>query len=468
MVIFFLVLAALIGGAVYAAKYTEFETSNVRLGVLAAVVLLLVAPLSVHVANNLSVAEQIGGWNQFINGSIVEAGSTLHTCGYNQYNCNTYQCDPYEVADINYTYDEKGNVTGSYVTYHTEYNDCPYVTEQIDYWVVSKDFETITTTIDSLVLTTDPQPWVRCSQDCQYGIPPWQRGPSQQWKDYRASLDAGVAPSVTRVNQYSNYILASTANTLRARSTDINKYRKKGLLPDHTAGIPDPVVRQLDANKFQTLNLNGSVPNAEWNAALADFNTMLGMEFQGDMHIVAIPANAVSDPNNYASALTAYWQSPKVGKWAIPKNAIVVVLGIDSDGTRIKWAEARTGMPHGNGGMLNAIENYLPGAMSIERVLGDNSGNISNGEVTYSPDTSAILPKIVAKDYPFARACMSKCDDKGDHGRGFISLENDVQPDLGFLSYLVILLISGAVFAGGLALCGLVLTTNTTKGNYYR
>lgn len=452
MILFYILLILVVGGVLFGAYQSDFITNRYHFGAIALVVLLISAPLGIHVANELSVGEQIGGWNQFINGSVIRTGVDTHVCGYNLPNCHTYECDPYTVSETNFTYDDKGNITGSDTTYHTEYNDCPYVTVEYDYYAITQDFETRTVHTDVGVLDENPQVWIGCSEDCNNFVPAYQKGPGPRWKDLTARLAAGEVPSNTRITQYDNFILASTANLLRARSTDIKKYKKAGLLIDHTAGIPEPVYDDFNAIKFQTIGVSG-VNVVEWSKALGKFNAVLGMNYQGDMHIVAIPASKVSSPDNYASALTAYWQSPAVDKWAIPKNAIVVVIGLSKDNTEIEWARAKTGMPHGNGAMLQALNTLLPGKFTVDRVLGENGGQIKGNKVDYKADTSAIIPKITTKDYPFERACMANCSDKGDHGRGFISLEDDVKPDIGLWSYAIVFVICLAVFGGMLAGC---------------
>jgi hypothetical protein len=180
------------------------------------------------------------------------------------------------------------------------------------------------------------------------------------------------------------------------------------------------------------------------------------VQLQGDLHLVAIPDTVVGSgqSENYANALKAYWQGSKMGKKALAKNGIIVVLGVNTQNKTITWARAKTGMPVGNGEMLAAIENRLPGKpFDPDAILGnikaqvkqDDKGNLT---ASYQLGNSA-LEQIVFHDYPFARARMGT--GKNQTGSTFTYLKADIK--MPTWAYVLDAFLAGFVgLLGGLAL----------------
>lgn len=382
--------------------------------------------LSMVVQDSVSVAEQIGGYNEFLNGVVYRTEIRSTGCSKNGSCVNTYRCDPVEVAVTHYTHDSKGNVTGSYVTWHTEWSDCPYSTVEVDYVVhVTYVFKEEEVVIDRAVFPPNPVEWRPGS-----GLPAVQRGPSPAWSAIDAEVKGGSAPPWTTTHTYSNYVLASQDSILRLSSHDILKYRRAHLLPSHTVGVgastdPTVVTPGGKAAKFTTVGV--AADHAAWNDALMRVNARLGTELQGDMHVVAVDAAKVDSPDRYAAALVADWQSARYGKWAFPKNGIVVVLGVE-DGT-VAWARAKTGMPTGNGAMLAMLRSRLTGvSFTPESVLGTTLTH--PGRTPKYGKHSGVVPSVVFDKAPFKRACM-ECGDPGEAAAdGFTYLGDEVVPNV--------------------------------------
>jgi hypothetical protein len=156
-------------------------------------------------------------------------------------------------------------------------------------------------------------------------------------------------------------------------------------------------------------------------------NAALGMQRQGDLHIVVLKASSLPgniNPDAYFKALKAYWLNG-LDKNAFPKNGIVVAIGVNDDGTTIQWGRSGTGMPIGNESMIAMLNQQLTNApFTIERVLGKTTATVSNGSATYALG-SGIIPQTVMGEIPFKRACM-KCKDAGEsEANGFVSLSTD-------------------------------------------
>lgn len=421
-------------------SWSEFALGTVL--VLAAVI-----PLTDYVAERLAVADQIDGFHEFWNGSVTTATWSETACSEDGDCAHTYDCDPYQVADVHDTYDSKGNVTGSYTTYHTEYHACPYVTAERTYLLTTNIGETVTA--DSGVIAPAAGEWRAGS-----GLGGIQRGPGPLWISDAAELAKGSTPPITKQNDYSNYIIASQDSMLTQFSPDIARYRAAGIIPKmHTVGIPSVV--SVTAAKAQFV-AGARGDTSVWSDAVGRFNARLGVEAQGDLHVVVIPAAKVDNPTAYINALVAYWQSPAVDKWAIAKNSIILVIGVSPSGDTIEWAQAKTGMPVGNNTMLRAIVDRLRGQpFTVPAVFGTTTGSVyaNHGKVKVKyTSTPAVMPDTVFRDFPFRRACMHDCNshDKAS-GTGFIDLADQVQAHISgsarFVMVLADLILAALIWA---------------------
>jgi hypothetical protein len=376
---------------------------------------------SYPVAHNIAKASAVGGYHQFLNGSIVKTDVKERTCHKNGSCHKMYDCDCVMVP--HYSTDSDGKTT---VTYEEECDSCPYVTKE--YYYSAEDSLGEEYTFGGVHFATNPVPWSRFHSLAAVSNVP--RGAPPRWQHARNALAAGDSDPVTVTGTYENYVLGSEDNILKAASTDIGLLQSKHLLPDHTRNLQDPVYNDWNADKVMFV---GFKPNnaAMWQNELMHFNAALGTLKQGDLHIVAIKASAVPvSPEDYLNALKAYWQSD-LGKYALPKNGIVLVLGVDDTGSTIQWSRATTGMPTGNGPMLVSLGTELTDTpFTPDAVLGHTKATKVNfvekeGKTKARVDYQIGLGKAaqtIMVEFPFKRACMA-CDDPGEAAiNGYVDL----------------------------------------------
>jgi len=421
-------------------------------GIVASVVIIVALVVTVLIGPSAAQAHAAQGYHQFLNGSIVQAGTNTYTCTRDGPCNHTYDCDPYPVTIHHAAVtDSKGNVVSpAYDTTEIHYHDCPYATEEFTYYLVDSLSRNLP--IASHIFSAEPQEFRGGNGipgDVQRGVPP-------RWLQSKQRLDAGDAEGVTETGDYTNYILPSDDQTFRQYSTSVDKYRKANLLPEHTQNLNGSVLFDFDmqAAKVQFVGVTSS-DQALWQERLMSFNASLGSERRGDLHIVVVPADQVPDPDDYINALTAFWQS-SLGKWGFPKNGISLAIGVDNNAQTIKWSRAKTGMPIGNGEMLAALSFNLQGqAFNADNVLGQIKaqpvvGDDGKPAVKYQHG-NGLVDKIMFTDYPFRRACM-RCEDKDDDGTSYVYLKDSIPVSTGakLMMFAIVALI--ALVLSGVAL----------------
>jgi len=411
------------------------------------------------------------GYQEFINGALISANVHVTTCHEDGSCVHEHNCDKYYVYHPA-QYDSNGHETQA--AYEEEkHHDCPYVTQEYTYSVTATyGFKTVDYPIPHgshifalhpSIWHSDPGSWFldeghhyHTSHGVPTGVP---EGVPPAWKKYQGDIARGDSDPASDIHSYTNYILASQDSILKAYSPDVDRFLKQGILPEHTQNFRkgNPFTDLLDVNKMSFVGFTPSNA-ALWQKRLMRFNAALGMQLQGDMHIVAIDDHLIGagQSETYANALKAYWQGPKMGKKALAKNGIIVVLGVNRSDNTISWARAATGMPVGNGEMVSAIEQRLPGnSFNPGAVLGKVVASVD-------PKTSnvnfnighGLLGQIVFHDFPFQRACM-QCKQKTDHGTSFVYLKADIKQP-GWAYALDVFL---GVLAGLVALAAVVCTT---------
>jgi hypothetical protein len=363
--------------------------------------------LAIH--QNVTFHETWSGWEQ-------KTIKNVTTC-YKDGMCHwEYSCDP-ETE----TYKDSEGKTQTRTVWH----DCPYFDQEWEF--------VLKTTAGDVVIAphnapTNPRqhlyrPWVSAPSDIPSGIP-------ATWSQSKQRLDAGTPGPVAVRHNYENYILASD-NLLKKQSDRIAEFQKNELMPDFQYQIESDYLQNRVYWVMQV------PPKGDWLQAINRFNAAFGMAKQGDMHLVLVRADQVDNPDYYASAVSAYWQSA-FKKDSLSKNAIVIVAGV-SDG-KISWARASTGMPIGNEALILQIQNELPGTeVTPEKLLGVPTATINGEEVSYTlPDGK--LGQLLWK---FERVCM-RCDGKdGATKPGYVYLLNQVQPD-GMQKFLIVLAVVAA------------------------
>jgi hypothetical protein len=400
------------------------------LGVIAGVFLLgslAVTPAAYGITHHIVQRDAVGGYHQWLNGSIVSADSQRFRCSKDGPCSHEYACDYYTV-EVPYTVtDSKGNSHTEWRT-ETRHHDCPYVTDEYSYSLtVSFGFKTETFDLASHIFAAQPQAWKRGKSipgDVARGAPP-------QWQHAHDAIQAGNTDPATITAKYDNYLLSSESTILKAHSDDIAQLKKLKLLPDPSQNLKEPIYDNYMSDKTVFVGFNP--PNGPaWQSSLMHFNAALGIEKQGDLHIVAIKASALPasiSSEDYLNAVKADWLN-NLGKYAIAKNSIILILGVDDAGSTIQWSRATTGMPVGNGAMLQALGNDLAGLpFSPDAILGNTTGRVVNPTskhpVSYQIG-SGRAAQIIMVEYPFERACMG-CTDKSEQGKqSFVYLSTEI------------------------------------------
>lgn len=383
-----------------------------------------------HIGLSAAQTGAVSGYHQFLNGSLVSAdvnvthcdrdGSCVHEDNY---------CDSYTDIETE-TYTDANGKTQTRTKLVTKYHSCPQMTEEYTYTVADNFGNRYT--IANHIFAENPTQWRSKGVDMS-GSGSVPRGVPPRWQQFKTDIDAGDADPVTVPNTYSNYVLGSEATILKASSQDIKQLQKAKLLPLHTANMnKDPIHDDFNADKVSFVGMSAPANAATWQQALMRFNAALGMRLQGDMHLVVLKASSL--PSNiseesYLNALKAYWLND-LGKNALAKNGIMLVLGLDETGAKIQWAKAATGMPVGNNEMVQGLQNELEGvSFDPDKLFGNTKASIveSNGKKkpTYTIG-EGIIPQVVMVDFPFKRACMGckSAEDKGQ--QGFIYLQTEI------------------------------------------
>lgn len=430
---------------------TVVRLTRLKFSIVAVLTLIVAILVTVVWGPGAAQAQAAHGYQQFLNGSIVNTRSEKYQCTRDGSCQQTYQCDPYYVTvvyaeQVPAGTDAKGNTIYTTVVKTREelhYHDCPYATAEYSYWLDDSLGRTIT--VASHIFAGHPRQWRSGA-----GIPGTvATGIPTAWLTSQARLAQHDAEPVTLIGSYTNYILPSSDAVLRQYSASIDSYRRAGLLLAHTAKLAQHDMFYDYGRQAQKIQFVGLQPTdlATWQDRLMRFNAALGSVLRGDLHIVVVPGVKINSPDDYVNALQAFWLND-LGKWGFPKNGILVVIGTTADGSHIAWARAQTGMPVGNGEMRSAISLRLPNAMfNPDSILGKITADVqpqaSGKFVVHYTHSSALLDSIMFSQYPFARACMA-CTSKGDSGTGFVYLSDTIPVPMSsqIWMFIIVLLVS--------------------------
>lgn len=363
------------------------------------VVLMIAAPVAEHliIQNKLTYYE-------YYNGYETEAIKVVTECERDGRCNNTYECDPYPETEV--YYDDEGDAHYRVVI---KYHDCPYLQNEYSY--------KIATTLGTFNIPGTFADHTRAAYRDNKAVPDYiSTGPPQEWIDARDRIATGKNGGATKLHEYKNFLLASDKTILASYSQDIEEYKSKQMLPDHTSGYENPIYSTYLADKFRSVNMP-EINSSEWNVYLTRLNGYLGKELQGDVHMVAVSANDVKDRDRYSQALFAYWKSNEFGKYALPKNAIALVVGV-KDG-KVEWARASGGLPNGNEALFSEINSSLNGVeFSPDKLIGIPSGA---GKDFKAGDGA--LAKSLFGVNKYQRPCMECIDEQSD---GYNYLKSDV------------------------------------------
>lgn len=430
---------------------SDYRITSTEATVASVVLMILVVPVVDHVGakmafdNKVSYQEFWGGYEASVSKQVynchesdVQGGSTggcVHTFDADSYVVQV----PYQVTITDrpaYT-DSKG-VYHSAVTHEetryrpeTRWRQVPFTTTETT-WTVHTTLGDYTVG-DHWFPDNPERHRIRAEDGSMDALPSVPTGMPILWAQARDRINAGDPGPVTQEHSYDNYILASQDAALKRYSPYIDQYTQLGILPNLNHSVRN--FYYMDRAYFVG---NTGVDQSAWTAAVERYNAALGASLQGDLYLVIVDTHKVTDADNYISTLTAYWQSPKFEKYAISKNAIVVVLGTE-DGKTVKWARASTGMPTGNSTMVFAIQNQLGGKnLTPLSILGQPKGLLSQrGAGGYKvaivhTETPGALESIMwAEDTGFKRVSMTG---KGSgSGVGFEYLKTQIKPTGGQL-----------------------------------
>lgn len=363
-------------------------------------------------------------FKEFWNGYESKAEKREVTCNRDGQCRNTYECDSYQVPVTRTNSDGE-----SYIEMETRWHDCPYSKQETSFY--------ITTTLDSSV---DYGTNLMTGEEFRFtkAIPGGRQETPKDWIEAVKRLDAGKPWGITEIHKYKNFILSSKSEMYKKYSDSIDKYIEEGVMPE----IPSTVHRGVSTKMFVTNSLNlpetFAVDVTNLNGAMAADKRF------GDLRVVMVNSSEVPDADNYTNALHTYWSDVKVfGKFALPKNAVVVTMGVNNNGTKVEWARAFTGMPIGNEEMIQGVASALKDAKVDSNLLGrpfiDKEGTVIHSE--------GVLEKVLWDDVTgFNRVSMS-----GDEApsAGFLYLGSDITPTTGAVIWMGVL--------WGLALAGSVV-----------
>jgi len=408
------------------------------------------------IATGIAQTGAVSGYQQYLNGTVVNVYATPYQCARDGSCTHWYNCDSYTVVVSAAYTDKDGN-------YHpevdeTDYHHCPVATMEFTYTIVAKAYHTFVWNIVDHGFAAHPIPWC-CASEVDGNTtmdPNVPRGVPTQWLKAYHDWKAGHSDPVTVKDSYSNYILANEHTLLRQHSDDIGMLRKKHLLP------PGPLPQIYDtylANKVDFVGLD-TVPADQRVAlqnAVASLNADLGTNLQGDMHVVAVNADALQGtitPQDYATAIEAD-RLNDYEKDAMAKNAILLVVGVNPTTNTIAWSQAATGMPIGNDEMLAALDNQLKGvAFTSNAMFGDTIAKVvqtanDDYDVHYTAG-NGIVSQIVMVQHKFLRACMdcqSARDKKVNAGQqNFVYLKTELPlPGWGVIVTIIVDLVALAI-----------------------
>lgn len=381
-----------------------YQITWIEFAVVLAVMALIVIPVTTHVGLNMAKASKLT-YHEFWGGYETATLTSSQEC-HRDGGCNdTYECDPYEVSVVVTDYDSKGNAIGSHIETHTEYHHCPVATRE-NYWA-------ITTTLGKYDLGMTFDANAVAFRD-SHGLDDTFQGVPPLWAAADKRIKAGDPGPVTADKTYDNYILASTRTILHKYSDAVSKYQKLGLLPNPVVNLKQPIYDHYYADKMAMFGLHEDA--VHWNFALDRLDAALGTGLQGDLHVVAIDAGKIDNPDEYAGAVNAFWQSPLLGKRALSKNGIGLVLGIKN--SNIAWARAFTGMPVGNAGLVLDLQNNLKDQPFTTAIFGHPQGVLTNGSVS----------TIQHGDSPVEAALWGPHKFHREHMKDFHYLGSEIQP----------------------------------------
>jgi hypothetical protein len=441
------------GGAIWGITHhvkSDFRMTTNEFLISAGVLLFLVVPLTAFLGYKAAVSHQLS-YHEYYGGFEVTAYPVTYNCyesesqGGSTGGCrHYYDADSYQewVVSESCTTDKDGKehcVDTSH--YETRWRQVPYTTTETT-WIIHTtlgDFNVGDHWLPANPSAHRVRPKYGDSMDRLPGDLP--SGTPQQWQQASDRIASGDPGPVTVEKDYVNYLLASQQTILHKYSPAIADYKKAGLLPDINHNEIEPYY--LNRAYFVGVSVSDQ---AAWQWALNKFDAALGATLQGDMYVVVVDANKVTDIDQYSMALTAYWQSPQFEKYDVSKNGIILVLAT-KDGKTVSAARATTGMPMGNEQMLLDFQNQLKGAnLDPATLFGNPKGVVSESQGKFSVTLTHTSPEgklesIVWGEHAFQR----------QHMGGYTYLKGEIEPTGGETAIILVVMFvfSALAFCGG-------------------
>lgn len=429
--LWFILIFAAVTGAVGWYLHRRGILANFTVSLLAGLLAVTIAgPATWAIATTIMKNDE-QTFQEFWGGYESGTSFTTQQCERDGYCRNEYKCDPY-LYTYTETYTDSKGKTKTRTKTETRYHDCPYSSQETTY--------TIGTTLgDYSAGTFMTGPQYRGDR----AIPGGQvTEPPAVWSAAKNRVDSGQPGGVFKQSAYKNYILASETSILKRYSADIDRYKADGLLEPIEKSLHD--IYQMQKVQFLGNPAISEAQRGELSKDAMYLSAALGTEAQGDLRMVFVDANKVkrAEAEKYGLTLMAYWQSAEMAKFATPKNAVIVIVGVDTeDGKPVAdWTRAYTGMPVGNERLTADIKSKLTGEVIDDKFIGrpvllPGAENITK--------TGGILESALFGPNKFERISMDAVDE-GDIGSGFEYLGAGWEPDAGQQTLIFIL---SAVFS---------------------
>ncbi len=325
-----------------------------------------ILPVTLVAGTALAKNDQ-SNYREWWNGLEKEALATETQCVRDGQCKHTFKCDPYEeiVMKTRSVPDGNGGYrTETYFETETHYHFCPFTTKEITYSVTDTLGETYV--FGSHYFPPNPEAFRWTGTNSKSYFP--SSVPSIEpiaWVAARDRLNARTPGGTSVQKIYKNWLQATQAEVFRKNASFIPEFTAQGLLPKVATEVTD----LYHVQKAYFVGLT-NVDMSRWNAEVQRFNGYFGTR-QGDLHVVAVNADVVTDGSRYTAALEAFWQSEELGKNTLSKNGVVFVMGVKGD--NVVWRSGFTGMPEGNERLVEKLKEVEITAFTPEDVLSLNS-----------------------------------------------------------------------------------------------
>ncbi len=261
----FLVAIAIGVGMMVALRFagSSWRINASEFGLVLVVMFVVSQPAVGAIGTKVARDNAVSGYVEFINGSMDQVPDPEVTRCDRDGRCkHTYDCDPYKKWEVvgyktEYYTDSKGKRQSRSVPVYdwvTHWHSCPFASEELTYKARGNfGFMVKWYTFARNIFAPNARPW-RGDRALPGNVP---REVPPAWAAARQHWQAGFPDPVTTTGTYTNYLLAVQDDVLRQHSSNIEKYRKAGLLPTHTQNLHSAIFDGYKAKKFTFVGNNG-------------------------------------------------------------------------------------------------------------------------------------------------------------------------------------------------------------------